>query len=66
MKPERPDEDRAGKSPELDWIEVVKQSVGRLRFGQVTIVVHNAQVVQIERIERLRLNKDTENSNSIT
>jgi hypothetical protein len=66
MNPEHPDEDRAGKLPELDWLEAVKQSVGSLRFGQVTIIVHNAQVVQIERIERLRLNKHPENPNSTT
>jgi hypothetical protein len=28
-----------------------------LRFGVVQIVVHNAQVVQIERTEKLRLNE---------
>jgi len=37
------------------WLEVVAEQVSRLRFGVVQITVHDAQVVQIERTERIRL-----------
>ena len=40
-----------------NWLEVVRQQVGSLRFGVVQIVVHNAQVTQIEKTERVRLDK---------
>jgi hypothetical protein len=40
-----------------DWLEVVRQHVGSLRFGVVQIVVHDSQVTQIEKTERMRLVK---------
>jgi hypothetical protein len=40
-----------------NWLEVVRQQVGSLRFGVVQIVVHDAQVTQIEKTERVRLDK---------
>ena len=42
---------------EPGWLEVVRQHVGSLRYGVVQIVVHDAQVTQIERTERVRLEK---------
>ena len=39
------------------WLSLVRRQVRSLRFGVVQIVVHNAQVVQIERTEKLRLNE---------
>ena len=42
---------------ERAWLSIVRQQVRSLRFGVVQIVVHNAQVVQIERTEKLRLNE---------
>ena len=39
------------------WLSIVREQVRSLRFGVVQIVVHNAQVVQIERTEKLRLNE---------
>ena len=39
------------------WLTVVRQAVGTLRFGIVQIVVHDGQVTQIERTERMRLEK---------
>jgi hypothetical protein len=35
----------------------VAQSLRGLRFGQVTITVHDGMVVQIERLERTRLRR---------
>ena len=40
---------------ERAWLSIVRQQVRSLHFGVVQIVVHNAQVVQIDRTEKLRL-----------
>jgi hypothetical protein len=40
-----------------NWLEVVKQQVGSLSYGVVQIMVHDSQVTQIERTERVRLDK---------
>ena len=42
-------------SENLDWLQLVQDSVKDLQFGVVQIVVHNAKVVQIEKTEKLRL-----------
>jgi hypothetical protein len=42
---------------ETGWLEIVRQQVGSLRFGVVEIVVHDSRVTQIEKTERLRLDK---------
>ncbi len=39
------------------WLEVVRRQVGSLRFGVVQIVVHDSEVTQIEKTERIRLQK---------
>ena len=40
-----------------DWLEVVRQQVGSLLFGVVQVIVHDSQVTQIEKTERVRLAK---------
>jgi hypothetical protein len=40
-----------------DWLEIVRRQVGSLRYGVVEIVVHDSQVTQIEKTERVRLDK---------
>jgi hypothetical protein len=40
------------------WLELVAQQVKSLRYGVVEIVVHDSRVIQIERTERLRLDKN--------
>jgi hypothetical protein len=40
-----------------NWVEVVRQHVGSLRFGVVQIVVHDSHVTQIDKTERVRLDK---------
>lgn len=40
-----------------DWLDIVRDQVNSLRFGTVEIVVHEARVVQIEKSERVRLDK---------
>jgi len=42
---------------ENDWLALVAEQVGRLRFGVVQITVHDSRVVQIERTEKVRLDK---------
>jgi hypothetical protein len=39
------------------WVEVVRQQVGSLRYGVMQIVVHDSQVTQIDKTERVRLDK---------
>ena len=41
-----------------DWLAIVSKQVESLRFGVVQIVVHESRVVQIERTEKLRLDKE--------
>lgn len=42
-------------APLPEWLAVVREKVEGLRFGVVQIVVHDAQVTQIERTEKTRL-----------
>ena len=42
-----------GKKPA--WLDIVRQQVGSLRYGVVQIVVHDSQVTQIDKTERVRL-----------
>ncbi|MEI6194653.1 MAG: YezD family protein [Verrucomicrobiota bacterium] len=46
-----------GGNDDLKWLELVIQQVSSLRFGVVEIVVHDGRVIQIEKTERLRLDK---------
>jgi hypothetical protein len=50
----------AGENERPAWIDLVQSQVSSLRFGQVQIVVHDSHVVQIERTEKVRLNRDDE------
>jgi hypothetical protein len=44
--------------PGQEWLEVVWNQVKSLQFGSVEIVIHNARVVQLDRTERLRFEKN--------
>jgi len=48
---------KSGENEDLKWLELVTQQVGSLRYGMVEIVVHDSRVIQIEKTERLRLDK---------
>jgi hypothetical protein len=50
----------ADGNEELKWLELVIQQVGSLRYGVVEIVVHDSRVIQIEKTERLRLGKTSD------
>jgi hypothetical protein len=45
---------------DLKWLELVIQQVGSLHYGVVEIVVHDSRVIQIEKTERLRLEKTSD------
>ncbi|MFO1475634.1 MAG: YezD family protein [Verrucomicrobiota bacterium] len=45
------------ESDQPSWLGLVRRQVESLRFGVVEIVVHDSRVVQIERTERVRLDK---------
>jgi hypothetical protein len=58
-----PHKELKGKtSDELKWIDLVIQQVGSLRYGVVEIIVHDSRVIQIEKTERVRLEKNTNNA----
>jgi hypothetical protein len=40
-----------------EWLRLVAAQVAGLRYGVVQLVVHDGRVVQIERTEKLRLDK---------
>jgi hypothetical protein len=42
---------------DLKWVDLVVQHVKSLRYGVVEIIVHDSRVIQIERTERVRLDK---------
>ena len=44
-------------SEKPDWLEIVHRQVGSLRYGVVQIVVHDSQVTQIDKTERVRLER---------
>ena len=45
----------ANVGEEPDWLEIVRRQVGSLRYGVVQVVVHDSQVTQIDKTERVRL-----------
>ena len=40
------------------WVELVRRQVGSLRYGVVQIVLHDSQVTQVEKTERVRLDRN--------
>jgi hypothetical protein len=45
---------------EIVWLDLVRQQVNSLRYGIVQIVVHDGNVTQIEKTERVRLDDRTQ------
>ena len=48
---------RAKSGDEFKWVDLVVRHVNSLRYGAVEIVVHDSRVLQIEKTERVRLEK---------
>ncbi len=40
-----------------EWLQVVRAQVESLKFGTVQITIHESSVVQIERVEKTRLDR---------
>lgn len=41
----------------VNWLTIVGEQVGKLRYGAVEIIVHDSRVTQIELTERQRLDR---------
>lgn len=41
-----------------DWLAVVRDKVGHIRFGSVQITVHDGRVTQVEANEKTRISAD--------
>jgi hypothetical protein len=52
-----PDKATGNGDEKPGWLEIVQRQVGSLRFGVVQIVVHDSQVTQIDKTERVRLER---------
>jgi hypothetical protein len=39
------------------WLELVRKQVDSLKFGTVQITVHDSHVTQVERLEKVRLDR---------
>jgi len=46
-----------GARTDEPWVDLVARNVKSLRFGVVEIIVHDSRVIQIDKTERLRLDK---------
>ena len=42
-------------------IDEITKSIRGIKFGQVQITIHNSEVVQIDRIEKIRIDKTNQN-----
>ena len=55
----RDDEPKQGEIKESSpsWLELVRDQVNSLKFGTVQITVHDSRVTQVERLEKVRLDR---------
>jgi hypothetical protein len=42
------------------WVELLRQKVGRMRYGSVHVTIHDGRVTQIEATEKTRLSSEPE------
>jgi hypothetical protein len=40
-----------------EWLELVKRQVNSLKYGSVQITVHDSRVTQVEKLEKVRLDR---------
>jgi hypothetical protein len=55
----------ANEPDSSDWLEIVREQVGSLRYGVVEIIVHDSRVTQIGKTERVRLDKSPETNRQL-
>ena len=46
---------RHGTDKSHQWLELVRQTVGSLRYGVLHITIHDGRVTQIDKTEKRRL-----------
>ena len=46
-----------------NWIQVIKENLAGLRYGQILLTVHDGRIVQIEKTEKTRLEPSTPKAN---
>jgi hypothetical protein len=51
--------DRHKENADERWVNVVCEHVEDIKFGVVQIVVHESRVTQVERIERVRFERQS-------
>jgi hypothetical protein len=44
--------------PEVELLQQVAEAIQSIRYGSVTIIVHDGRVTEVQRNERLRIKKD--------
>jgi hypothetical protein len=44
---------------DADWLHIVRQHIEPLHYGSVEITVHDSRIVQIDKTERWRLQKNS-------
>ena len=54
------EESTSEKAQAPDWLALVQQHVQSLRYGVVQIVVHDGRVTQVEKTERVRMDRSTQ------
>jgi len=52
-----PKESAPASPPPAGWVNVVKQQVESLKFGTVTVTIHEGRVVQVETSSKIRLDR---------
>ena len=52
------DVSHTGQTAQLSAMATIQEALSGLRYGHVTIIVHNGVVVQVERLEKKRLRSD--------
>jgi hypothetical protein len=55
-------DEKQRNQPEADqnsssWLAIVREQVNSLKYGTVEITVHDSRVTQVERSEKLRLDR---------
>lgn len=57
---------QAAEPAPIDWVEIVRQHAGSLKFGTVLITVHDSRVIQVEKGEKVRFDGIKQPSKSPT
>jgi hypothetical protein len=55
MRAITPLNNRVLRPPALDWLRLVAERANSITFGKIEITVHDGQVTQIDKSERIRL-----------